>query len=97
MAQEVSLTLDSIVRQAEGQVSSEIDGEVVLMDIKQGNYYGMNPVLSRIWKLIGSEQVQVSELCRKLTEEYEVSAEECAHDVLESLEKLRREHLIETN
>lgn len=96
MASASPITLDSSVRQTEGQISSEIDGEVVLMNINQGTYYGMNPVLSRIWKLIGEEQIQVSELCRKLTEEYDVSAEECAHDVLESLEKLREEQLIET-
>lgn len=96
MVQDAPITLDSIVQQSEGQISSEIDGEVVSMSIEQGNYYGMNPVLSHIWNLIRAEPTQVSELCLKLVERYEVSAEECSKDVLESLEKLRAEKLIKT-
>lgn len=46
------INLNSVVAQSEDQVSTELDGETVLMSIEQGNYYGMDKVLSRIWALI---------------------------------------------
>jgi len=87
------ITLDSTVSQSKGQVSTEIDGEVVLMDVEKGSYYGMNPILSHIWKLI-EQPTAVSALCAQLTKEYDVSGEECQKDVLESLEQLKKENLI---
>jgi hypothetical protein len=88
------ITPNSTVKQSQGQVSTEIDGEVVLMDIEKGTYFGMNLVLSRIWKLMESSTT-VSTICSKLMDEYEVSQEECLKDILECLEQLKKENLIE--
>lgn len=93
MSDTLFITPDSIVSQSKGQVSTEIDGEIVLMDIEKGSYYGMNPILSHIWKLI-EKPTAVSALCAQLMEEYDVSREECQKDVLESLEQLKRENQI---
>jgi len=87
------ITPDSIVRQSEGQISTEIDGEVILLDIEKGSYFGMNPVLSRIWKLI-EQPTSVNGLCAQLMEEYDVSQEECQNDILESFEQLQKQNLI---
>ena len=88
------ITPDSIIKQSQGQVSTEIDGEVVLMDIEKGTYFGMNLTLSHIWKLI-ENPVSVSAICAKLTEEYDVAPEACMADLLESLGALKKENLVE--
>ncbi len=82
------------VRRATGQIHSEIGGEVVLLNIDTGKYYGMNPVLSRIWNLIGEDSVDISDLIAQLLEVYEVSRNECERDLLEALEKLNSENLL---
>ena len=49
--------------------------EAVLLDLKEGFYFGLNDVGSRIWTLIG-EQRTLAEICDTLITEYEVSRDE---------------------
>ncbi|MBT3878989.1 MAG: lasso peptide biosynthesis PqqD family chaperone [Candidatus Scalindua sp.] len=87
------IDLNSVVAQSEDQVSTELDGETVLMSIEQGNYYGMDKVLSRIWALI-EKPIPVSTLCDRLIDEYNVERETCEQDVLNVLNDLTKENLL---
>lgn len=87
------ITLTSTVTQSEDQVSTELDGETVLMSIEQGNYYGMDKILSRIWALI-EKPITVSALCDRLIDEYEVERETCETDVLNVLKDLAKGNLL---
>jgi hypothetical protein len=88
-----NITLDSVVSHSEGHVSTEIDGEAVILSIDQGNYYGMNKVLTAIWSWI-EKPVSVSEICTRLTSTYQVSLKTSEADVLKILGDLSREGLI---
>ena len=87
------ITLTSTVTQSEDQVSTELDGETVLMSIEQGNYYGMDKRLSRIWALIETP-ITASSLCDRLADEYDVEREICEKDVLHVLNDLAKENLL---
>jgi hypothetical protein len=89
------ITADTIIRQSREVVASDIDGEVIMMSIAKGKYYGMDLVASRIWELMG-KQIKVADLVAILTEEYEVSREDCEKDVLAFLNDLLSEKLIES-
>lgn len=89
----VQISATSTVCQSEDQVSTELDGEVVLMSIEKGAYFGLNNVLSRIWKLIETP-ITVNQLCAALMTEYEVEAETCRKDVIEALQTLAEKNLI---
>ena len=88
-----AINLDSIVCRSENQVSTEMDGETILMSIEQGNYYGMDSILSRIWSHI-EQPLSIAEMRNRLREEYDVDKETCERDVLEILKKLADENLI---
>lgn len=88
-----TLTPDTTVRQSDDQVSTEIDNEVVLMSIEKGAYFGLNRVMSRIWKIIETP-VTVSHLCAMLQSEYDVTEETCIRDVMEALGKMAEKKLI---
>lgn len=87
------IALTSTVTQSEDQVSTELDGETVLMSIEQGNYYGMDKILSRIWALI-EKPIAVSALCDQLMKEYDVERDACEKDVLNVLNELAKEDLL---
>ena len=87
------ITLNSIVTQAEDQVSTDIDGEVVLMGIENGNYYGFDKILSRIWTLIETPTT-ISSLIEQLMQEYDVERSECESDVLSVLNEMLEDKLI---
>lgn len=89
------LTLSSVVSQTQDHVSTELDGETVLMCIKQGHYYGMDKILSRVWAII-EKPIKVSVLCDQLVREYEVARDKCEEEILDVLNKLLNEKLLKT-
>ncbi|MBF0507627.1 MAG: PqqD family protein [Deltaproteobacteria bacterium] len=43
---------DSTVCREEGLLAGEMAGETVMMSIEKGEYYALDPVAGRIWRLI---------------------------------------------
>lgn len=84
---------DSMVQQSPEQICAEVDGEVVMMNIAQGNYYGLDSVGGRIWELIAQPR-RVNELCDDLMREYAVDRAACEADVLRFLDHLAEHKLI---
>jgi hypothetical protein len=85
---------DSTVVAAKDQVSSDLGGEVAILDLKAGVYYGLDAVGARIWSLI-QEPRTVNEIRDILLEEYEVEPERCERDLLTLLRRLADEGLVE--
>jgi len=92
MSEEVSNS--AIVVAAKDQVSSDLGGEVAILDLKVGIYYGLDEVGARVWELIQKPRV-VSEVREILLEEYDVVPERCERDLFALLERLAEEGLIE--
>jgi hypothetical protein len=89
-----TLSLQSLVAAAAGQVSSEVEGEEVILNLATGTYYGLNAVGARIWALV-KEPCTVAHICDTIVDEYEVERERCEQDVLALLAQLAEVQLIE--
>lgn len=87
------IDLDTIITQAGGLVSSQIDGEIVMMSVDNEQYYGLDAVGSRIWELIAQPQ-SVFEVCETLRLEFQVDRDTCQRDVLTFVECLYAEKII---
>jgi len=85
---------DSIVIASKDQVSCDMLGEAAILDLRAGQYYGLNPIGGRIWGLI-QEPKPVSEILSVLVSEYEVDTERCEIDLFALLRELARKGLIE--
>lgn len=83
----------SIVIQKVGLDATNMDGEIVMMDINRGKYYCFNEVGSRIWELI-EKQISVRELISILLGEFEVDEKVCKDAVLNFLNGIHKEELI---
>lgn len=66
---------------------------MVLMSISNGEYYRLDEVGSRIWALL-HEPSQVSALCDRLSDEYQINRATCEADVLAFLTDLQEGRLI---
>lgn len=84
----------SVVSQSDKQVAADLDGEVAMMSIENGEYYVLDSVASRTWELI-EKPIRVSDLCARLVEEYEVEAKTCQRDTLDFLAQLHKKGLID--
>jgi len=77
-----------------GQISADLSGEVVILNLDSGVYYGLDLVGARIWDLIQAPKT-VMEIQAALLDEYEVEPERCENDLLALLQSLAAEGLIE--
>jgi hypothetical protein len=85
---------DSIIYRQTDIVFNKLDDEIVMMSIKNGEYYGLDNIGSRIWEII-EKPVTLIQLVHKLKEEYNVEIQQCENDVIEFLEMLLKKNLIQ--
>ena len=90
----MTILRNSLVVAARDQVSCDLAGEVAILDMKSGIYYGLNALGARIWNLVQEPKI-VSELCEIILEEYDVEADRCEHDILALLQELTAKGLVE--
>jgi hypothetical protein len=81
-------TLHDIVTATQGQVSSDLAGEAVILDLTSGVYYGLNEVGAKIWHLI-QQPCTVQALQHTLLQEYDVDPEVCTQDLFQLLQELQ--------
>lgn len=84
----------SVIVVAKEQVSCDLAGEVAILDVKSGVYYGLNAVGARIWNLI-QEPRTVKEVRDVLLAEYDVEPDRCERALLALLQELAAKGLIE--
>ena len=82
------------VQAAPGQVSTDVDGHVVIMQVAQGEYLGLDKVGARIWELV-REGGTLEEMEATLVEEYEVEPERCRRDLRRLIDELEERELVE--
>ena len=87
------LTTQAVVAAPE-QISCDLGGEEVILDLNTGVYYGLNPVGSRIWSLI-HEPTSAQGIVDVMVSEYEVNPDECMKQVLGFLNELAERGLVE--
>jgi hypothetical protein len=86
--------LQTIVCASKEQVSCDLLGEAVILDLKNGIYYGLDEVGARIWTLIQQPR-RVQEILETLLSEYDVELERCEYDLLSLLRELKSRGLVE--
>src|SRR5258708_6628714 len=76
----------TIVRSSPKPLASELDGDVVLLNLETGLYYGFEGVGARVWNLL-QEPRKVAEIRDALVEEYDVELERCEQDLITLLDR----------
>jgi coenzyme PQQ synthesis protein D (PqqD) len=90
-AQDISMT--AVVCASPGQVSRDLGGEAVVLQLTSGRYYALDPVGARIWNLL-QQPISVQQLLDTILAEYEVDPAQCQSDILALLKDLAAERLI---
>jgi hypothetical protein len=71
-------------------------GEMVVLDLKSGCYYGLDAVGARVWALI-EQPASLSVIRDTIMAEYEVDAERCERDIQAFLDKMQAAGLVEVS
>jgi hypothetical protein len=76
-------------------VYSAVDGEISMMNVETGKYYGLARVGARIWALL-AEPTTVQTVCDRLMCEYRVDRASCEADVLRFVKHMAAEGVVAT-
>ncbi|BBE73938.1 PqqD family protein [Oharaeibacter diazotrophicus] len=87
------IDLDSIVSVNADLLSTEIDGELVMMDMDSGRYVNLDAIGTAVWREL-SEPRAVAAVCAVLADRYEAEPGEIERDVLELMRRLDEMRLI---
>jgi Coenzyme PQQ synthesis protein D (PqqD) len=94
MPSKFAFSMSSRVVATSDQVSSDLAGEVVILGLSSGVYYGLNEVGASIWNLIQQSRT-IQEIQDALLQEYDVEASQLKQDIFSLLSELSAVGLIE--
>lgn len=93
-----TLNENSVLIASQAQVSADLSSDMaesmIILNLKDGVYYELKEVGTRVWKLI-QQPCSVQAILDTLLEEYEVDAEQCKADLFALLEDLASRSLVE--
>ncbi len=74
-------------------VASEVDGEMVVLNVESGHFFHLNGVGSKVWEAL-EQPMTLPDLCRDMAERFDVDAATCRADVTEFVELMVRNGLV---
>jgi hypothetical protein len=83
-----------LFKQSPTVVATELDDEIVLLNLDTGVYYGLDTVGAEVWTLL-SKELDFDSIIACLLEEYEVTDDQLRADVGELLEQLLEHQLVQ--
>lgn len=72
----------------------DLNGEAVILSLKNGKYYGLNTIGAEIWNLI-RKPIRVSKIVKNFLSEFDVDEQECLAEVESFLSQMIDEGLVE--
>jgi Coenzyme PQQ synthesis protein D (PqqD) len=86
-------TSRSRVGRADGVVEGSVDGLLIVLQPATGEYAGLDGTAVRIWELLAQPQT-FGHLVETLAAEHQAPRGECAPEIAQCLEGLRRQGLV---
>ena len=72
----------------------ELQGEAVLLNLRSGIYLGLDAVGTRVWNLLQQHEL-LQDVLNAMLQEYEVSEDQCAKDLLRLVGEMEQQGIAE--
>jgi hypothetical protein len=87
------ISLNSTVVVTDEQVSCDLAGEVIVLGLRDGMYYGLDAVGARVWAML-QERHTIAEIRDQILREYDVDPERCERDLVALISDLVEHSLV---
>jgi len=91
-----SLSLSSSLTVPDGIVHRDLQGELVLLNLNTGIYFGLDSLGTRIWHLL-QERQSLQKILDTLLQEFDVTEAQCREDLFRLIGQMREKGLIEVD
>jgi hypothetical protein len=88
------LTGSTIVRKSARHVACEFNGEVVMLQLDKGRYFGLQGVGTAIWNNL-EEARSIEEVCDAVAAQFDVDPQVCRNHALKFLTSLQEAGLVD--
>lgn len=83
----IDLNDDRPLRRNPELVAAEMGGDLVMMSVVNGEYYGIGGCGTRIWELL-AEPITARQLAASIMREFDVTEDKCSQDLCAFLSEL---------
>jgi hypothetical protein len=87
------ISSETVFRKSADVIERQLEGEAVLLDLKTGIYYSLDPVGSRVWELVDGSK-SLDSIARLITGEYDIGHGQALEDMRELMADLLDEGLV---
>lgn len=87
------ISLESRVAVSEDTVFRELEGEAVILQLDSGMYYGLDPIGTRLWQLIGAHG-ELRQVYDAALAEFDVDPAVLERDLLQLVSDLTTRNLL---
>jgi coenzyme PQQ synthesis protein D (PqqD) len=88
-----SLSLNSSLKVSDDVVFRELDGEAIILNLASGVYFGLDPVGTRMWRLI-EQRGRLGDVLAAMCDEYDASNEKIERDLVALTSELLEKGLV---
>jgi hypothetical protein len=90
----ITLSDESRIVVSKDQVSCDLAGEAAILNLRNGVYYGLDPVGARIWNLV-QQPTTFGQIRDALLDDYDVEKVRLETDIKDLLDKLAEQGLVD--
>jgi len=90
------ITLASTIKVVPDHVYADMAEEAVVLNVKNGVYYGLDAIGATIWKFVQTGAT-VEQVVNAVTSEYDVDKEQCERDMIGFFTNMESYGLIEVS
>ncbi|MEJ0041824.1 MAG: PqqD family protein [Rhizomicrobium sp.] len=84
----MTVTLDTLLRRSDDVLYTPVGSDRgVFLNMKASRYHSLNAVGARAWEMLETPQT-VAQLCKRITDEFDVDAETCQTAMMEFVGQL---------
>ena len=91
---ESTISNEIFITASSEQMSCDLAGEAVILNFKNGMYYGLDTIGALVWELIQKSK-SLKEIREHILESYDVNKEQFENDLRKLLKDLKENGLIE--
>lgn len=89
-----AMNLSDRITVSDDVVAREVGGEIVLLDLASGMYFGLDKVGGRIWQLLSEQPHDLFHLCDQIEAEFDAPRSQIEKDLLALAVDLKAKKLI---
>jgi hypothetical protein len=88
------LNINTLLIRNPNQVFTDVDGEVIMLNVENSEYYNLPGTAGLIWNNL-AKPMSIKELVGHLIAEYEISFEDCLKDVQPFINELIIKNIVQ--